>query len=123
MDIARKAYVEQQILGLASEKNLLQPAIEEIAKKYSIAPSLLRKGLFPETRILSLIYLLIVVPKEFHTFNKSHEIYNRIETSWFYENIEVKLNTRYKDNPVYAFIHHLRNAMAHTNFEFKDNSE
>ncbi len=113
-------YIEAQILHRASAQGLLAPAVGSVEREYGLQPGSLGSGVFLETRILSLLYLLIVVPKEFWSLSNNHQIYGRINESWSLEMVSIAVcNSRWQD-PIYRFIHHLRNAMAHANFEFKN---
>jgi hypothetical protein len=114
------AYIEAQIVHQASAQALLAPAVRSVEKEYGLQFGSLGSGVFLETRILSLLYLLIVVPKEFWSLGNNHQIYGRINESWSLEMVSITVcNSRWQD-PIYRFIHHLRNAMAHANFEFKN---
>lgn len=113
------AYIEAQILHRASAQRLLAPAVRSVEAEYGLQPGSLGNGVFLETRILSLLYLLIVVPKEFWNLSQNHPIYGRIKESWSPERVTVVEDRSSWQEPTYRFVHHLRNAIAHANFEFK----
>lgn len=118
-EIPAIAYIEAQILHRASAQGLLTPAVRAVETEYGLKQGSLGSGIFLETRILSLLYSLIVVPKEFWGLSHNHPIYNQIEKRWSVEDIEIIVNKSRWEQPTYRFIHHLRNAIAHANFEFK----
>ncbi|MGZ8251344.1 MAG: HEPN family nuclease [Methylophilaceae bacterium] len=114
------AYIESQIVHRSSAQGLLAPIVRSVETEYGLPLGSLENGVFFETRILSLLYLLIVVPKEFWSLSSEHQIYDKINESWSLEMVNITVcNSRWQD-PIYRFIHHLRNAMAHAHFEFKN---
>ena len=112
-------YIEAQILHRASAQGLLVPAVRSVEAEYGLQPGSLGNGVFLETRILALLYTLIVVPKEFWNLGQNHQIYGQISKYWSLENVNINVDKSPWQEPVYKFVHHLRNAMAHANFEFK----
>ena len=112
------AYIEAQILHRASAQGLLTPAVRSVEKEYGLRPGSLGSGIFLETRILSLLYSLIVIPKEFWSLDQNHPIYSQIETLWSPKKENIIVDQSHWENPTYKFIHHLRNSLAHANFEF-----
>lgn len=117
--IPKEAYIEAQILHRASAKGLLAPIVRSVETEYGLQLGSLGSGVFLETRTLSLLYLLIVVPKEFGNLNNNHQIYDKINKSWSIEMVSITVSNSHWQDPIYRFIHHLRNAVAHANFEFK----
>ena len=117
--IPRIAYIEAQILHRASAQGLLAPSVRSVEAEYGLQPGSLGSGVFLETRILSLLYLLIVVPKEFWSLSENHPIYGQIKESWSLETVGIIEDRSHWQESIYKFVHHLRNAMAHANFEFK----
>ena len=117
--IPAMAYLEAQILHYACSEGLLAPSVRSIEIKYGMHPGSFGSGIFLKTRILSLLYLLIVVPKEFWSLSENHPIYDQIKKSWSLETVKINLDKNHGKEPIYKFIHHLRNAIAHANFEFK----
>lgn len=113
------AYIEAQILHRASAQGLLAPSVHAVETEYRLKPGSLGSGVFLETRILSLLYLLIVVPKAYWSLGQDHPIYSQIEKLWSLEKVYIIVDESHWKEPIYRFIHHLRNAMAHANLEFK----
>ncbi len=113
------AYIEAQILHRANAQGALAPSARSVETEYGLQQGSLGSGVFQETRILSLLYSLIVVPKEFWNLNKNHPVYVQIKESWSLETVNIITDQGQWEEPIYGFVHHLRNAIAHANFEFK----
>ena len=117
--IPRIAYIEAQILHRASGQGLLVPVVRAVETEYGLQSGSLGSGVFLETRITSLLYSLIVVPKEFWNLGQNHPIYGQINRFWSIKKVTIYLDESHWENPTYRFVHHLRNAVAHVNYEFK----
>lgn len=111
-------YIEAQILHRASAKGLLLPAVQSVEAEYGLKPGSLGGGIFLETRTISLLYLLILIPKEFWCLGEKDPVYERISTAWSMKTTNIKTDRSNWHDPIYRFIHHLRNAVAHANFFF-----
>jgi hypothetical protein len=120
-DLSKKAYIEAQVLLNPNTHNLLKPIVRLIETNYGLPPGSLGTGIYLETQTLSLLYLLIVVPKEFWNLDEGQPVYSQLEEIWIPSNIQILLNRSPYHSSVYQFIHHLRNAVAHVHFDFKDN--
>jgi hypothetical protein len=118
--IPKFAYIEAQVLHQAANQGLLAPIARLVETQRGYPSGSCQGGTYPETRILSLLYLLIVVPKEFKSLHETHKIYEQIEKSWSPEMVDIELEINPFKNAIYSFIYHLRNAIAHTRFAFKD---
>jgi hypothetical protein len=72
--------------------------------------------------MVSLLYCLIVVPKEVWLLGENHMVYDKIDKDWMLALFKVEKDERghLAKHPVYYLIHHLRNAMAHANFSIED---
>jgi HEPN pEK499 p136 len=121
-NIPRLAYIEAQILHRAARLGSLNSTARLVEVEYKIPPGTLGNGIFFQTRTLSLLFLLIVLPKEYWVLKETAPIYSKTEQSWSVNNVRVVIDSNDFKNPVYAFIHHLRNAVAHAHFEFVDNT-
>jgi len=116
------AYIEAQIIHTASNQKALEPTVRQIESKYGLKSGVLGSGIFIETRILSLLYLLIVVPKEYWSLDANHDIYKQISTSWQMDKVIIITDiASEKYSTAYSFVHHLRNAVSHANFKFELN--
>lgn len=116
------AYAEAQVLHRAAKLGLLNSTARLVEAEHNYPLGTLGNGIFFQTRTLSLLYLLIVLPKEYWVLKETAPIYNKIEQLWSVNNIRVVIDSNDFKNPTYAFIHHLRNAVAHAHFEFVNNT-
>ena len=85
------AYIEQQILG----------------------------RLFWQPRVLSLLYMLILFPKEYWNLDQDDPMYLDIEQRWSVKGVSVVTPDERYGSTVYGFVHRLRNALAHANIAFQ----
>lgn len=119
--IPKLAYIQAQIVNQSAKQGLLNETARTIEKEYKMKDGILGNGVFFQSSAISLLYSLIVVPREFWKLGQGHSIYSEIGNIWSIESvIIVKDKSDFKD-PVYKFVHHLRNAIAHANFKFCDN--
>ena len=63
-DAPRAAYIEHQIFVRAAKSGALVGAVREIEKDYDLREGSLKQGLFMQTRVLCLLFHLIVLPRE-----------------------------------------------------------
>lgn len=121
-NIPRLAYIEAQILHRAARLGMLNSTARLVELDYKIPASTLGNGIFFQTRTLSLLYLLVVLPKEYWALKEQALIYGKIEKLWSINNAKIVIDFNDFKNPIYSFIHHLRNAVVHAHFEFIDNN-
>ena len=117
--IPAAAYFEAQILHIASAEGVLNHIVRSVEKECGIPQGLFGSGVFLETRVISLLYSLIVVPKELWKLGKDNPIYSEIDKVWSLEKVTISKDISTYKVPIYKFIHHLRNAIAHANFKFE----
>lgn len=120
-NIPKFAYVEAQIVQRAAKNGALVPYVRLAEVEHGMKKGSLERGIYFQTRVLSLLYLLIVVPKETWGLDETHPIYAQIESEWSLSDVRIIIDQSSWQNPVYRFIHHLRNSVAHANFEFAKN--
>jgi hypothetical protein len=118
-DIPALAYIEQQVMGRAAAKGSLQSHVRMLEDKYGLA---LGSGLFWETRVLSLLYMLILFPKEYWKMDQNDPVYREIEQLWPLSRVTVLIQDQKYGNTIHGFIHRLRNALAHANLAFHKNA-
>ena len=71
---------------------------------------------------ISLLYCLIVVPKEVWRPEKGGEIYSEIQRRRLCDHFTIdSARLGFHANPSYFLIHHLRNAVAHVHFSLSEN--
>lgn len=125
------AYIEQQILGSAAKDGRLQEHVRMVERKYNQEPGTFVNGLFWQTRVLSLMYLLILLPKELGQPERDHPMYQEIAEKWSVGRLRDLVTRRgYREtqglekntSAVYTFISELRNALAHGNIKFHDDA-
>jgi hypothetical protein len=117
--IPKFAFVEAQVIHRAVRANALERSVREVESDYGLRPGSLGHGVFLECRVVSLLYCLILVPKEVWARGSGHELYERISNQW---TIDPGMISQHRpdfwESPTYHFIHHLRNALAHARFDF-----
>ena len=123
-DIPALAYIEAQILGRAVASGSIGCHVTATEDEYGLAPGSLGKGVFWETRVLSLLYTLILFPKEHWKMGPNDPVYAEIARQWsLRDNVAVTAKNEKYDS-IHGFIHRLRNALAHANVKFhKDTIE
>ena len=114
-NIPALAYMNAQVLQQAE----LSKCIESIENKYDIP-----KGSFNiinSAYIVSLLYCLIVVPKELFVKEKIVSNISQSESKilGYFRNIE-KCHD-FDSNPIFHLIRHIRNSLAHVKFSIDDN--
>lgn len=75
-EIAVRAFINAQILGLAQKSVRLKEAKEEIIKRYNLDKNY---SLQDHSWFLSLLYCLLVVPKELFSRNGKDKIFDDIK--------------------------------------------
>ncbi len=78
--------------------------------------------MYLETRILVLLYVLILVPKELWELESNHRIYARLEKDFSLDDVNISVDRSSFTGELYKFVHHLRNALAHARFSFERDS-
>lgn len=119
-DIAAMAWIEQQVLGRAAKGGRLRGTARSIEKEYRLTPGSLRTGLFWQTRVLSLMYTLILHPREHWRMEQGDLIYAEIAKRWSLEGVDVITGDERYGHTIYGFIHRLRNAIAHAHITFRE---
>jgi len=120
--IPRLAYIEAQVIHRAAGSAVLVPVVRDVERSYALKSGSLGSGVFLESRVVSLLYCLIVVPREFRASDKNHPIYGTIAEGWSLENVRIGAGSLDKDDPkrgMYEFVRHLRNAVSHARFSFE----
>ncbi|MYC19754.1 MAG: hypothetical protein F4X67_14225 [Gemmatimonadales bacterium] len=118
-DIALMAWIEQRVLALAGRQGSLRESARQIEREYSLEPGHLGDGLIWQTRVMSLMYMLILHPREHWGMEEGDLIYAEIRQRWSPDGVEVITPERHHEDRVYGFIHRLRNAIAHAHVTFR----
>lgn len=118
-DIPLMAYFEHGVLALAAQEGALQSSARRIEERYGLPREYLGSGLLWQPRVLSLLYTLILFPKELWSLGQDDPIFRAIEQRWSLDGIEVITDDELYGNTVYGFVHRLRNALAHARITFR----
>ena len=118
-DIAAWAFLEQAVLASAERHGSLRSHAQRVEKGKCLPPGYLATGLIWQTRVLSLLYMLILFPKEYWNLDQCHPIYRDIEQRWSVNAVRVVTPDEKYGNTVYGFVHRLRNALAHASIVFQ----
>jgi len=86
---------------------------------YGLETGFLGNGLLVEPRVLSLLYLLILFPKEYWDMRQDDPTFTEIGNRWSLDGVRVITQDERYGNTIYGFIHHLRHALAHANITFQ----
>lgn len=122
-EIPRLAYIEAQVLHRAAATGALSESVRAVENHYKLPNGSLGSGVFLESRVLTLLYCLVVVPKEIWASEAKHPVYKAIASTWTVPDKAVTLPREGDQGPpIYDFIHHLRNAVAHARFSFDGRS-
>jgi hypothetical protein len=119
MEIPSWAFINAQISQQAVHSGDLVRSVRSVEVRYGLAPGSLK--FINPAYMVSLLYCLIVVPKEIWHLNENHLVYGEIDKDWLVGLFSVELSDDgFAKHPVYYLIHHLRNAVAHANFAIED---
>ncbi|MCI5157418.1 MAG: hypothetical protein D3906_03080 [Candidatus Electrothrix sp. AUS1_2] len=120
-DIPSWAFINAQIAQEAIRSGDLARSIRSIEDHYGLPPESF--SFINPAYVLSLLYCLIVVPKEIWPIRKDHPVYSEIAKDCLMRDLfKVELSyEQFERHQVYHLIHHLRNAIAHANFSIQDN--
>jgi len=118
-EIPSWAFINAQIAQLAVHTKDFRRCVRQVEKQYGC--SLGSFNFINSAYLVSLLYCLIVVPKEVWPLSENHDVYGRIDKNWLMSVVTIdQAETRFDTHPVYYFVHHLRNAVAHANFSITD---
>ncbi len=116
------AYINAQILQEARAAGLLAPAIARVEAHYGLASGSL--NLENSAFLLSLLYCLIVVPKELWV--RSGTLPGSIAAMDAQPIVDLfSINVRpphFEGNPLYVLLHKLRNSISHVRFSIADDN-
>jgi len=117
-EIPQRAFINAQILQLAEKVNDWGKAVDSIAKSYSLGQYEFKNSAY----VASLLYCLLVVPKEIWIQkNRCHAVFNKIDHDELKKRIEYTSPPDFDADFAYNLIHKLRNAVAHANYEVDEN--
>ena len=120
-DIPKKAYIYAQILLDARMNEPRQKIVEDLERSYCLSRGELGDGNYLEVRVLSLLYLLILYPKEIWDLKPNSAELHDLQEVFTLENVKVSWGKRrFPSHDHYEFIHRIRNAVAHARIDFQE---
>lgn len=122
-DIPKLAFIEAQIMLDPRIRPVCQRIAEDIEDSYGLRRGALGDGNFKQTRTLSLLYLLILFPKEIWGLSPESRELSGLSDTFDYKEFEIDWgNAKRIINPHYELIHRIRNATAHARIDFESES-
>lgn len=110
---------ERAILQEAFRSGDLVKATRHVEKSYNLRPDSL--PVINLAYVVSLLYCLVVVPKELWATDKLPVALSNIDANWLLGLVSITLKSpNFDHDPVNRFFRHLRNAIAHVRFEVND---
>lgn len=88
-DIPLWAYLEHRVLASAAQEGSLQRSARKIEERHGLPREYLGNGLPWQPRVVSLLYTLILFPKELWSMNKDDPIFRVIEQRWSLDGIDI----------------------------------
>jgi hypothetical protein len=111
-DAPRLAYLEHQILLRLAQTGALSAAVRDIEREYSLREGQLGSGVFRQTRILSLLFHLVLLPRELLGPVLTLQTVEREWQQWA-DNLGFSLDLA-------KFLGDVRNAVAHGDLVFEE---
>jgi hypothetical protein len=119
-EIPSMAFIEAQVIQHPMTLEACRSVIQEIERQYQVPTGSLGDGIFYQSRILSLLYTLIVFPKEVWSLDQADPFYEEVSRKVDINGFLVQSGKRDFEDPHYNLVHRIRNAVAHANVEFKE---
>ncbi len=121
-EIPTWAFINAQIIQDADRSGALAPSIKRIEDAYHVPRGSLR--IINSAYAVSLLYCLVVVPKELWLRNELPSNRTALNPALFLRLVSITLPSRQFDrDPVLGVLRHLRNALSHVRFEIGDNGD
>jgi hypothetical protein len=120
-DIPKKAFLDAQILLHPRMRSIRGEIASSLERAYDLPIGALGDGNFLEVRVLSLLYLLIVYPKEFWELEPNSPQLARLEDVFDLSAMNVEWGRRkFPEHGHYELIHRVRNAVSHARVTFSE---
>jgi len=119
-EIPQRAFINAQIVQNVEVCDSWNESIEVVSKNYNLEHYQFMNPAY----VVSLLYCLLIVPKEIWIKNnKQHIIFSEIDTNELKNRILSYSSSKpdFESNFTYNFMHSLRNSIAHANFEIDEN--
>ena len=114
-EIPTWAFINAQIIQDAVKTGKLQSSIEKVEKYYKLKPRSF--SIINSAYLTSLLYCLIIVPKELWIINNRHPVFSKISKKDLFSLFKIKKKPPvFEKDPVFMFLRHLRNAISHVRF-------
>jgi len=112
-EIPQRAYINAEVLQLAVKTADFQDCLRHVETKYGLGPY----SVINPAHVISLLYCLVVVPKELWLTEESEVLHMRLaqlhpEKLFALERTDASFSAR----PAAELIRHLRNSVAHADF-------
>lgn len=115
------AIINHLILERAVHTNEYRQCVGRVEETLQLRQGALAGKYINSAHTVSLLYCLIVVPKEVWLPQPDHSIYAAIAGKRLHDLFTFEVvNDRFHEHPAYYLIHHLRNAVAHAHFWLND---
>jgi hypothetical protein len=119
-DVPKKAFIDAQILLDSRMAEPRSRIAREIEKGYGLKRGTLGDANFIEVRVLSLLYLLILYPKEIWNLKPNSPEFVDLPNVFDIGAIDISWGKRsFPEHDHYEFIHRVRNAVAHAKVSFQ----
>ena len=113
------AFINAEIIQEAVHRDVLVDAIHHVEQKYGLPLDSLR--VINPAHVLSLLYCLIVVPKELWLKNEKHPVFDELNMLDLLRFVTIRTRPpQFDANPAFQLLRHLRNAVSHVNFAITD---
>lgn len=124
-EIPARAFINAQIIQEAQNNGALSEAINQVPAMPNYQVSGLKEYQFQNPAyVVSLLYCLIVVPKEVWGNDSEDPLYEQIRNQNFIDKFEVLIsNENWNNDPHFWLIHYLRNSIAHANYSINNAME
>lgn len=125
LDIPARAYLNHQIIQVAEQRNDTRRSKEEVFS----SPPYAHQGLDPMSypilhspaQFASLLYCLVVVPKEILDYPEDHFLFKRLDQLNLKNAFQItKSPSGFDRSPSYWLLRALRNSVAHVLYEFDE---
>jgi len=117
--IARSAYINAQILDIAEQLPIFRECVKTVLRKQGCEPKTIAHYTLKGAAAywVSLLYCLIVVPKEVFGLDENDCVYQAPELRQGLGLFEITKKTpKFDTHPTFYLIYHLRNSLSHANF-------
>ena len=120
-EIPSWAFINAQIIQDAERSGALAASVRRVEQGYSLPAGSFR--VINSAYMVSLLYCMIVVPKELWLRTTLPPEIAKLESSILPLIIVTQHSSQFEGNPLFTLLRHLRNALSHVRFEIADNGD